>query len=140
MLLFLHHITGLFQWILEAYWHCIGKYSVLSEYFFLDASNFHTTHFQHHNTQLYFMGYQQTFGILASSPTCQLNCSQFAGCRHMCWYQCHVIFNTLQLIINSTRKIKLHTYIKTSLFHLFSFHYITVKFSTYQTKYFIADT
>lgn len=75
MLLFLHHTTGLFQWILEAYWHCIEKYSVLSEYFFLDASNFHTTHFQHHNTQLFFMGYQQTSGILASSPTCQLNCS-----------------------------------------------------------------
>jgi len=36
-----------------------------------------------------------------------------ARCRHICRYQSHVIFNTLQLIITSTRKIKLHTYIKT---------------------------
>jgi len=122
MLLFLQHITGLFQWILEAYWHFIEKYSVLSKYFFLDASNFHTTHFQHHNTQMYFMGYQQTFGILASSPACQLNCSLLQD-ADIC-ADINVISYLIQLIITSTRKTKLHTYIKTSLFHLFSIHYI----------------
>ena len=125
MLLFLHHITGLFHWILEACLHFIEKYSVLSKYFFLSRCfkfPYNSLPKSQHTTVLYGIPANiWSIGIITYLST---ELFSLAWHRHTRGYQCHVIFNTLQLIITSTRKIEFHTYIKTSLFHLFSFHYI----------------
>ena len=125
MLLFLHHITGLFHWILEACLHFIEKYSVLSKYLFLSRCfkfPYNSLPKSQHTTVLY--GISANIWSIGIHHLLVTDMFSLAGCRHMHRYQCHVIFNTLQLIITSTTKIKLHTYIKSSLFHLFSFHYL----------------